>query len=171
MPADDIAERKSALRTEMRTVRAAISADDTERVRRSQHIWDGVVEAVLTRARRNIPLMMLLFESTPTEPDTSRWYTDARQRGWHAFSPQVDGPDLHVMPGRLDPLLLAVVVFPGLAFTHEGARLGQGGGHYDRLASKLDGACLRIGTCYAEQLVDEIPTQVHDQAVDIVITA
>ena len=36
------------------------------------------------------------------------------------------------MPGDVDPATLDVVVVPGLAFTADGRRLGQGGGHFDR---------------------------------------
>jgi len=172
VPNEDVVERKAALRRELRAVRTAISADVPERSRRSHQIWDGVVELVLVRLRRRRPVLtIMLFESTPTEPDTSWWYEDARRRGWHTFTPEVDGPDLHVMPGRLDPMLLDVVVFPGLGFTPEGARLGQGGGHYDRFAARIEGNCLRIGACYAEQVVDELPTEPHDQRVDAVISA
>lgn len=172
VPADDVAERKAALRREMRALRAAISANVDERSCRSQQIWDGIVELVLVRLRRRRPVpTIMLFESTPTEPDSRWWYADALARGWRTFAPAVDGPDLHVVPGNLDPLLLDVVVFPGLAFTAGGARLGQGGGHYDRFAARLDGSCLRIGACYAEQLVAELPTEPHDQRVDAVVSA
>ncbi|MEJ7563045.1 MAG: hypothetical protein WKF45_11065, partial [Ilumatobacteraceae bacterium] len=79
MPNEDVVERKAALRRELRAVRTAISADVPERSRRSHQIWDGVVELVLVRLRRRRPVLtIMLFESTPTEPDTSWWYEDAR---------------------------------------------------------------------------------------------
>ena len=58
----------------------------------------------------------------------------------------------------LDPALLDVVVVPGLAFTADGRRLGQGGGHFDRFLLRLRPDCLRIGVAFREQLVDDLPT-------------
>ena len=59
---------------------------------------------------------------------------------------------------------------PGLAFTADGRRLGQGGGHFDRFLPRLRPDCLRIGVAFREQLVDDLPTSPHDIAVDVVIT-
>ena len=84
--------------------------------------------------------------------------------------PVVDGDALRVEPGDVDPVVLDVVVVPGLAFTARGDRLGQGGGHFDRFLPRLRGDCLRIGVAFHEQLVDELPTDGHDIAVDVVIT-
>ena len=74
------------------------------------------------------------------------------------------------MPGDVDPATLDVVVVPGLAFTPEGARLGQGGGHFDRFLVRLRADCLKIGVCYVEQLVDQLPTAELDVHVDRVVT-
>jgi 5-formyltetrahydrofolate cyclo-ligase len=82
----------------------------------------------------------------------------------------VDGDALRIEPGDLDPTLLDVVVVPGLAFTPAGARLGRGGGHFDRFLTRLGEGCLRIGVAFREQLVTELPTADHDIAVDVVVT-
>lgn len=112
----------------------------------------------------------MLFESLPTEPDTANWFADAAARGWTTYAPAVDGEALRVMPGDVDPVRLEVVVFPGLAFSADGRRLGQGGGHYDRFARRLDAGCLRIGVCFTEQLLADLPTLPHDERVDVVVT-
>jgi 5-formyltetrahydrofolate cyclo-ligase len=75
-----------------------------------------------------------------------------------------------VVPGDVDPALLDIVVVPGLAFTRDGERLGQGGGHFDRFLTRVRGDCLRIGVAFQEQLVDRLPAERHDVAVDRVIT-
>ena len=74
--------------------------------------------------------------------------------------------ELRVVPGDLDPRELDVVVVPGLAFTADGRRLGQGGGHYDRFLPRLRPDCITIGTCFAEQLVADLPTTDDDVRVD-----
>ena len=66
----------------------------------------------------------------------------------------------------VDPASLDVVVVPGLAFTADGRRLGQGGGHYDRFLRQLRRGCVTIGAAFAEQLVDDLPHEDHDVRVE-----
>lgn len=134
-------------------------------------MWTQIVDLVTDRCDDRPGLQTMLFESLPTEPDTSVWLADARGRRWTVHVPEVDGPALRVMPGDVDPGDLDVVVVPGVAFTVDGHRLGQGGGHYDRFLLRLRPDCLTIGVCYAEQLVDAVPLEPHDVAVDVVVTA
>jgi 5-formyltetrahydrofolate cyclo-ligase len=84
--------------------------------------------------------------------------------------PEVDGPSLRVQPGDVDPATLDVVVVPGLAFTPDGHRLGQGGGHYDRFLTRVRPGCLTIGVCFREQLVAELPVEAHDVPLTAVVT-
>lgn len=63
------------------------------------------------------------------------------------------------------PESVELFLVPGLAFTRDGRRLGRGRGHYDRLLARLP-RIARIGVCFACQLVDELPTDPHDQSVD-----
>jgi len=164
---DDPAARKAQLRRRMRRLRADISGETTDRADRSVRLWRSVVDEITARVNVPAPAVML-FESYPTEPDTAAWLTESRHRGWGVFVPEVDGKDLRVAPGDIDPQVLDVVVVPGLAFTRDGRRLGQGGGHYDGLISRLGHHCLTIGVCYAEQLVEELPTETHDRTVGLV---
>lgn len=165
---------KSEWRRELRARRAAIAADPAERAARSARIWERIVPLLdqgahgpgsgTARAR------IMLFESLTTEPDTAEWIDWCRAAGWEVFVPVVDGPDLRVEPGDIDPVTLDVVVVPGLGFTVDGRRLGQGGGHYDRFLPRLAPTARTIGVGFAEQLVDELPTEVHDRRVDDVVT-
>ena len=157
---------KQTLRTVMREVRRAIAADAADRRDRSGRIWDGIVRAASLRPGRAV----MLFESLPTEPDTAAWFAWCREHGVAAFAPSVDGPHLRVQPGDVDPGDLDVVVVPGLAFTSDGRRLGQGGGHYDRFLPRLRPDCLTVGAAYAEQLVHDLPTEPHDIPLDLVVT-
>lgn len=62
-----------------------------------------------------------------------------------------------------------VAIVPGMAFDKEGHRLGRGKGYYDRLLPLLSNA-YKIGICFPFQLVEKVPTTVHDINVDEVIT-
>ena len=66
-----------------------------------------------------------------------------------------------------------VVCVPGLAFDHNGRRLGRGGGYYDRLLAELAPAqdsLIIAGWCWPWQIVDEVPTEAHDLGVDCLLT-
>jgi 5-formyltetrahydrofolate cyclo-ligase len=67
----------------------------------------------------------------------------------------------------------ALVIVPGMAFDPQGARLGRGGGYYDRFLAELDarGRDYRaIGLCMSCQLVEEVPVEKWDKKMDGVYT-
>lgn len=66
------------------------------------------------------------------------------------------------------PRLLLV---PLLAFDRSGGRLGQGGGHYDRVLAQLQPqGALAVGLAYAAQELPAVPREPHDQTLDWVVT-
>ena len=115
-------------------------------------------------------MRVMLFDGLPGEPDTTEWSEWCRTRGIPVFFPEVDGLELRVMPGDVDPAALDLVIVPGLAFTADGRRLGQGGGHFDRFLLRLRPDCVTIGVGYAEQLVADLPIEAHDVRVHHVVT-
>lgn len=77
--------------------------------------------------------------------------------------------------GLLQPDETAEIVVPDflfvplLAFTSNGERLGQGGGHYDRWLAEHPGTPA-VGLAWDVQLVDAIPAESHDQDLIAVVT-
>src|SRR5262245_5860589 len=73
--------------------------------------------------------------------------------------------------GRPLPRSESQVLFlvPGLAFDHEGRRLGRGGGHYDRTLALYQRG-LRAGLAAETQLAAALPYDSWDQPVDAVVT-
>ena len=63
-----------------------------------------------------------------------------------------------------------VIVVPGLAFDHERARLGYGGGYYDRALVRLRPDALKVGLAFEAQIVPTLSTQPHDIEMDCVVT-
>lgn len=61
-----------------------------------------------------------------------------------------------------------LVVVPGMAFDSDGHRLGRGRGYYDRLLPRIRHA-RRVGVCFPFQLVEQVPSEVHDVVMDQVI--
>ena len=76
-----------------------------------------------------------------------------------AMQPPDDAPD-----ARVD-----VAIVPLLGFTAAGQRLGQGGGHYDRLLTAQP-ALVAIGLAWDCQLVDALPLEPHDRPLRAVVT-
>ena len=66
---------------------------------------------------------------------------------------------------------LDMVVVPLVAFDRAGARLGYGGGCYDRYLPMLSPACQIIGIAFEEQRVDHVPTDAHDLPLPHIINA
>ena len=79
------------------------------------------------------------------------------------------GPEFETLPA-IDLSRVDLILVPGLAFTKDGARLGRGGGYYDRLLANCPAHTRRIGVCFATQLVASLPVEPHDQRVERVIT-
>jgi 5-formyltetrahydrofolate cyclo-ligase len=67
---------------------------------------------------------------------------------------------------------VSVWIVPGLAFSCSGARLGYGGGWYDRFLSKANPSSISLGVAYPFQIVADLPLEPHDiPLVDIVTTS
>lgn len=67
-------------------------------------------------------------------------------------------------PGEKTPILV-----PGLAFSRSGARMGYGGGYYDRYLA-LHAELLPVGICYEAQLTEQIPMEAWDRRMERIVT-
>ncbi|WP_203784819.1 5-formyltetrahydrofolate cyclo-ligase [Paractinoplanes rishiriensis] len=62
-----------------------------------------------------------------------------------------------------------LVLVPALAVDRRGRRMGRGGGSYDRVLARLDGAAPTVALLHDGELLDEVPAEPHDRPVDAVI--
>ncbi|MBR5165830.1 MAG: 5-formyltetrahydrofolate cyclo-ligase [Ruminococcus sp.] len=62
-----------------------------------------------------------------------------------------------------------VCIVPGLAFTEKGARLGYGGGFYDRFIAAYP-EITTIALAYEAMITDSLPVQEHDMTVKLIVT-
>lgn len=79
----------------------------------------------------------------------------------------IDSDRFPIMPAEA----LDMIVVPLVAFDQTGARLGYGGGCYDRYLPILSPACQIIGIVFDEQHVDHIPIDAHDLPLPRIISA
>ncbi len=105
---------------------------------------------------------------------------DARTRTLELHS--IRDPDADVAPGYqripeplpscpgVAPGEVSWVLVPGVAFDARGARLGYGGGYYDRLLPLLRSGVPRVAGAFELQLLDAVPLAGHDARIDRLVT-
>jgi 5-formyltetrahydrofolate cyclo-ligase len=70
----------------------------------------------------------------------------------------------------LAPTAIDWVLVPGVAFDFDGARMGYGGGFYDRLLPLVPASAPRVAGAFELQIVAHVPAAPHDLAVDAIVT-
>lgn len=128
-----------------------------------------------------------LFSPTETEPDVDLLWDLNVLGDLRVSYPRCDGDTLifrpvssvaDLAPGRYgisEPgpgpktERLDLIVVPGVAFAADGARLGRGGGFYDRFLATIPPTTMTVGVCFEFQRIAEIRNEPHDRKVDRVI--
>lgn len=167
-----------------RLVRAGIAQmDSCEKEKRSMAICEEVEKYLAESAARVIALFSPLGDEPQIWPlveqmskslsvvlprvegDIMNFYTyDKEAMSVGAFGINEPRTGVSVSPCDID-----AIIVPGVAFTACGARMGRGKGFYDKYLSQDGFSALKIGVCFSEQIVDHIPVEQHDVAMDVVI--
>ncbi len=175
-------DRKSALRRSARDARRAMSDH-------ARHEADVAVNARLRELPElRIVRAVLVYAAAGGEVDVEPTAAELRTRGITTLYPRVRGEDLDLVPVTdlsslvaghrnileprgepADPTVVDAAIVPGVAFDLRGGRLGQGGGHYDRLLPRI-GDAIRVAVAYTCQVVPQVPRDEHDVAMDILVT-
>lgn len=69
-----------------------------------------------------------------------------------------------------EPLDIQVIFIPGITFDRHKNRIGYGGGYYDRFLKRLSNDCLKVGLSYDFQIAPNIPSDIFDIKMDMIIT-
>ena len=179
-----IQQSKAALRQRLRTLRASLSS--------AQKVAEEIQVCVVLAAHvdKEHPLAVASYAALPDELSIDAWHAQRWAAGHPVWLPRVVAPGLMSWHPVTDPTQLAtgaygireprpevvpaqslppqaMLVVPGVAFTSDGWRLGQGGGFYDRLLAAHQGPT--IGLAFACQRVAEVPRGPHDCQVSEVI--
>jgi 5-formyltetrahydrofolate cyclo-ligase len=177
------AEDKLVLRRRVRELRRHLGAD--YRSQASQRARERLVELIEVAGLR----LVALYAAQGPEADPSAALGHLVERDIEVVFPRVVGDLLEFAPassleelepgyrGVLEPRERAIdlaaldaIVVPGVAFDKAGARLGQGGGHYDRTLARIGPGPLRIGFAFSCQVVEQVPRAAHDELIDAVVT-
>lgn len=181
----DIREQKRQLRRELKTLKSRLSPAQM----RGEAL--GVLSQLEGDADFQRATTILAYWSMPDELPTPFIVGRALELGKRVALPVVRGEELLLLQytgrdclavtppfGILEPQNTPVVqpseidyaLIPGVAFDAKGNRMGRGKGFYDRLLGSLTRATL-VGICLRLQLIDSVPVEPHDRAMDRVITA
>ena len=169
---------KRELRERMRAKRAAHPEDEAGQVA----LRDNLFRLLHTLPYRNIGCVWPL----PGEADLRSVCHALHQIGRRVLLPETTPrarplvfrewtPDVRMVSGLFGTshpegaiAVPDIVLVPLLAFDRRGARLGYGGGYYDRTLSVLK--CPAIGFAFAWQEVDVVPTGPYDWPLDRIVT-
>jgi len=173
---------KSELR---RVIRAEIRSLSTEeRTEAARLIAAEIERDPRFEAARTVAAYMPLGDEPPLREAVERWAQSKR-----VVVPKIEGDDMRFYDFRAEQMAsgafgieepqhavlcsaeqIEVMVVPAVGFTRAGARMGRGRGYYDRYLGAPEATHIyKIGTCFACQLVDELPTEQHDVAMDRVV--
>lgn len=173
---------KSELRRE---IRAEIRSLSTEECAEAARLIAAAIECdPRFEAAQTVAAYMPLGDEPPLREAVERWAQTKR-----VVVPKIEGDQMSFYDFRAEqmssgafgidepqetelcpPEQIEVMVVPGVVFTRSGARMGRGRGYYDRYLGAPEAAHIyKIGTCFACQLVAELPTEPHDVAMDRVV--
>lgn len=164
------------------------------RAQASEHICGMLNTSPMLRDARCV----MLYDAMDDEPNVGAVASAALAGGKTVCYPRIDwehrvltpiAVESHEFPrmsqrhgvpepseGReVDAREIDLVIVPGVAFDSQGARLGRGGGFYDRFLSTLvmrveRGGAHAIGVCFDCQRVARLVVETHDACVDAVVT-
>jgi 5-formyltetrahydrofolate cyclo-ligase len=184
-PSHRLKQRKRAIRRSVIERRDALPpaerAERSARIARHVHALPEIVRAITVMA----------FWSFGSEVETAPLLTGLHVAGKRVVLPRVERGDVVAVvydPGdevlaasfgameptgavTVEPSAVDVVITPGVAFDHEGSRVGYGGGFYDRFLPKTRAGVPAIGVAFSLQLVDEpLPRGSFDRRIDARVT-
>ena len=189
-PADDRASaraRKTALRDQLLTARRrhplAVAREDAEA------IADHLLSTIHLRRAATVAAYISVGNEPGTGPLVERLHALGRRVVLPVLLPDDDldwaayaGPDrlapasrglLEPDGPRLGPEALAtadVVLCPALAVDRAGARLGRGGGSYDRALGRVPLGTFVCALLYDGEVLDAVPAEPHDRPVTAAAT-
>jgi 5-formyltetrahydrofolate cyclo-ligase len=185
--ADDLAPRKRALRAELREQRRNRTRD--ERAAATAGITERLAALTTDLGARSVSCYL----SAVDEPDTRPYVNWARAAGVRVLFPitRSDGLldwttatdaeeevlGLFGTPEPVGELLgpiaindVDLIVVPAASVDRTGMRLGWGRGYYDKTLGSMERCPPVYAVLFDSELVDEVPRERHDQAVDGVVT-
>jgi 5-formyltetrahydrofolate cyclo-ligase len=183
----DLAPQKRALRAELRERRRNLTRDERAAA------TEGLTAQLLALTSRLGVHSVSCYLSAVDEPNTRPFVNRARASGLRVLFPitRSDGlldwttatddeeevVGLFGTPEPVGELLgpiaindVDLILVPAAAVDAGGMRLGWGRGYYDKTLGSMERCPPVYGVLFDSELVDEVPRERHDQAIDGVVT-
>lgn len=184
LPSHRLKQAKRTLRRTVLELRDALP--EGERRERSERI----ARRVLALPEGDAAHTVLAFWSFGSEVQTAALIDRLVERGTRVALPRVEGSEIVAVVyargdpvaatafGAMEPLAddpvepkdVDLVIVPGVAFDRLGARVGYGGGFYDRFLPRTRPGVPAIAIAYSLQLVPDVPEGRMDRRLDAIVT-
>ena len=174
---------KQEIRREVR--RRIKELDPATKLRAAHRIFDRAEATKAFGSAACIALFAAMGDEVPTSEALLRW----TKLGKRVVVPRVEGDIMRYYdydPAAMQsgaygieeptgdvecpPEAIDLMIVPARAFTREGARLGRGGGFYDKYMSLPTFRAYKLGIAFECQIFESLPCDPHDILVDEVIT-
>ena len=178
---------KNTIRLQLRQVLRALSPE--QRHIKSQAACRQLIDSPEFAAAK----VVMLYLSMSQEVDTAPIALRAWQEGKTVAVPKVFMSDRTMLPVEIQSLdtcmtttpvgvrepdvgqpipieFIDLVLVPGLGFSPTGARIGRGGGFYDRFLALASFEGTTCGLAFEEQVLESLPMLPHDQRLNMLVT-
>ena len=183
---DDVSHQKRALRAELRERRRTMTATERET---SAAALTRQLEALTTEVGATY---IAAYLSTPNEPGTRDFLDWACKSGirvilpvsrddglldWAPYDANEEMQDFAGMPAPtsevLNPMAIdnvGLIFVPAATVDRTGMRMGWGQGYFDKTLGSMQKCPPVYAVIFDNELVDHVPSEVHDKRVDGVVT-
>ncbi len=183
---DDVSHQKRALRAELRERRRTMTA--TERATAAAALTANLISLTETL---NVDYIAA-YLSTPNEPGTRDFLSWACRKGirvllpvsradglldWAPYDANEESEDILGMPTPTSELLgpiaindVDLIIVPAATVDRTGMRMGWGQGYFDKTLGSMEKCPPVYAVIFDDELVDSVPSEVHDQKVNGVVT-
>lgn len=131
----------------------------------AKHGWRVAYPCMLSATDAAACGQRMCMRAVAVDDASAAPFVDHPTRAFAAMD--IDSSRFPIVPAEA----LDMVVVPLVAFDRAGARLGYGGGCYDRYLPMLSPACQIIGIAFDEQRINHVPTDAHDLPLPNIISA
>jgi 5-formyltetrahydrofolate cyclo-ligase len=183
---DDVSHQKRALRAELRERRRTMTATERESA-----------SAALTQRLESLTTELgvdyiAAYLSTPNEPGTRDFLSWACRKGirvilpisrddglldWAPYDANEEMEDVAGMPAPTSEILnpmaidnVGLIFVPAATVDRTGMRMGWGQGYFDKTLGSMEKCPPVYAVIFDSELVDSVPSEVHDKRVDGVVT-
>lgn len=183
---DSVDDQKRMLRADLRERRQALGELERER------LTVGLTEQLRQLVTRTGATSLSCFLSTPSEPNVRPFVNWAEANGicvlfpitredglldWTVGEHETEAPGLFGMPEPSGELLgpiavgdVDLMIIPAAAIDEHGMRLGWGRGYFDKTLGSMRQCPPVYAVVFDHERLPAVPHELHDQAVDGVVT-